>query len=126
MSKTIQIVPLLKATLKLLNIVLDNKTARQDDDCDIHAKLLTKKLRKFPKNEREEITLDIDSMLISRRRNNQNTVTDSHIYINRPCSSQNSYQSEWSRSSPSPYNRLHSAQSIPSTYVAIPNQSPHN
>ncbi|VVD04532.1 unnamed protein product, partial [Leptidea sinapis] len=38
-----------------LNRVLDNKTARHDDDCDLYAKLLATKLRKFPEYEREEI-----------------------------------------------------------------------
>lgn len=108
-----------------LNRVLDNKTARHDDDCDLYAKLLATKLRKFPEYEREEIMLEIDSMLIKRRRGSQNTITDS-TNMNRSSSSQSSYRSNWSRSSPSPHYRPNSAQSIPPTYVTIPNQSPHN
>lgn len=106
-----------------LNRVLDNKTARHDDDCDLYAKLLATKLRKFPEYEREEIMLEIDSMLIKRRRGRQNTITDS-TNMNRSSSSQSSYRTNWSRSSPSPHYRPNSAQSIPPTYVTIPNQSP--
>lgn len=50
-----------------LNRVLEKKTERLDDDCDLYAKLLATKLRKFLESEREDIMLDIDSMLINRR-----------------------------------------------------------
>ncbi|RVE49630.1 hypothetical protein evm_005687 [Chilo suppressalis] len=108
-----------------LNRALDNKTARHDDDCELYAKLLATKFRKFPEYEREEIMLEIDSMLIKRRRGSQNTITDS-TNMNRSSSSQSFYRSNWSSSSPLPHYRPNSAQSIPPTYVTIPNQSPHN
>lgn len=69
--------------------------------------------------------LEIDSMLIKRRRGSQNTITDS-TNMNRSFSSQSSYRSNWSRLSPSPHYRPNSAQSIHPTYVTIPNQTPHN
>ncbi|XP_045495297.1 uncharacterized protein LOC123701491 [Colias croceus] len=98
-----------------LNRVLDNKIL--DDDCELYGKLLATKLRKFPQYEREEIMLEIDSMMIKRRRGSENTDSTN---MNRSSTSQSSY-----RSSPSPHYQPNSAQSIPPTYVTIPSQSPH-
>lgn len=41
----------------------------EEDDCDLYARLLAKKLRRFNENERHEIMYEIDGLVLSRRRN---------------------------------------------------------
>ncbi|XP_048006247.1 uncharacterized protein LOC125241694 [Leguminivora glycinivorella] len=114
----------MKNAFNTLNKALEKNTRHEEDDCDLYGKLLAAKLRKFPDNEREDIMLEIDSMVMKRRRNIQ-TVANTYNLINRPPSSQ-SYQSEWSQSSSSPHNRPHSTQSTVSSYCTIPNKTSHS
>ncbi|KAF5300473.1 hypothetical protein FQA39_LY02272 [Lamprigera yunnana] len=105
-----------------LNKVLNKKVAIQDDECELYDRLLATKLKKFPENEREEIMLEIDNMIMNRRRNKQNKHNNSYPYTTRPGSSQSSDQSEWSYISPSPHSRPPSADVNRSTYT--PYQAP--
>ncbi|KAF5293530.1 hypothetical protein FQA39_LY03015 [Lamprigera yunnana] len=105
-----------------LNKVLNKKIATQDDECELDGRLLTTKLKKFSENEREEIMLEIDNMIMNRRRNKQNKHNNSYPYTTRPCSSQSSDQSEWSYTCPSPHSHPPSADVNRSTYT--PYQAP--
>lgn len=51
-----------------LNQVLNNTNTAKDDDCELYGRLLATKLRKFSEVVREDIMLEIDTLLINRRR----------------------------------------------------------
>ncbi|KAF5305546.1 hypothetical protein FQA39_LY01637 [Lamprigera yunnana] len=105
-----------------LNKVLNKKVATQDDECELYGRLLAIKLKKNPENEQEEIMLEIDNMIMNRRRNKQNKHNNSYPYTTRPGFSQSLDQSEWSYTCPSPHSRPPSADANRSTYT--PYQAP--
>ncbi|XP_072389817.1 uncharacterized protein [Diabrotica undecimpunctata] len=63
-----------------LNKALTNKTAAQEDKCDLYCKLLAKKLKIFSENEQEEIMSEVDNIIWNRRRYKQNAQNNLYSY----------------------------------------------
>lgn len=66
-----------------------NKRSIEEDECDLFARILAKKLRKLPEHERELFMYEIDGMFINRSRHRPQSnsyVSPTHT-SNRPSSS---------------------------------------
>lgn len=94
-----------KNALSTLNKVLTEKSKNDaEDDCDLYAKLLAKKLRQYPLIDRQEVMYEIDGLLLKKSVslnrqanpfNQRDNSTPSHTVINgnRPPSSLYSFAS---------------------------------
>lgn len=52
---------------------------KEEDDCDLYARLLAKRLRKFSESERQEIMYELDGLLLSRCTGNSEIVNNSDL-----------------------------------------------
>lgn len=53
---------------QILTSAANKRQDPQKDECDLYGDLLAKKLRRYNEDEREEIMLEIDSMLLKRKK----------------------------------------------------------
>lgn len=83
----------MKDTFDTLNCILKDRGS-EEDECDLYCKLLAKKLRGLPENDRALFMYEIDGMFINRLRNVSSPspiFSASHYIPQRPISSQSSY-----------------------------------
>uniref|UniRef100_A0A6P7FBF9 Uncharacterized protein LOC114328305 n=1 Tax=Diabrotica virgifera virgifera TaxID=50390 RepID=A0A6P7FBF9_DIAVI len=90
-----------------LNKALSNKSAAQEDECDLYCKLLAKRLKNFSENEQEEIMFEVDQLIRNKRINKQIASN------NRPGTSQ-SYDHT--------YSNMCSPQRHPQSCYQVPNE----
>ncbi|KAJ8915431.1 hypothetical protein NQ315_003192 [Exocentrus adspersus] len=55
----------MKEAFNMLHDVVNKKTIQEDDECDLFAKILAKRLRKLPENERQVMMYDIDGLFVN-------------------------------------------------------------
>lgn len=53
-----------KDALSTLKETMNNRRIQEDDECDLHGKIIAKKLRKLPDNERMRFVCDIYNMFL--------------------------------------------------------------
>lgn len=53
----------------LSHVITQQKPLQEEDDCDLFAKMLAKKLRKLPEHERESLMYQMHGMLVNRNQN---------------------------------------------------------
>lgn len=46
----------------------NERSVKEDDDCDLFCKMLAKQIKEYPKLEREEIMYELHGVMINRRR----------------------------------------------------------
>lgn len=68
----------------LHNFISIKSNDPQEDECDLFARILAKKLRKIPEQERELVMYEIDGMLLNRKY--ANTPATSSGFIDHSCS----------------------------------------
>lgn len=62
----------MREAFTMLQNVVAKKTKvneKEEDECDLYGKILAKKLKKLPEEERELVMYEIDGLLLNRRRN---------------------------------------------------------
>lgn len=101
----------MKNAFSSLNNLLKIRKPEEEDDCDLYGKMLAKKLRRLPEEERQTFMYEIDGMFIRRYRNSVPSYSsysqpvESNI-SNRPSTSHSSYSdnySPYSQASPTNY-----------------------
>ncbi|KAF5304736.1 hypothetical protein FQA39_LY09513 [Lamprigera yunnana] len=108
--------------VNLIKVPLLKRRAKDPPELAEAGREMSNAFSTLNKNEREEIMLEIDNMIMNRCRNNQNKHNNSYPYTTRPGSSQSSDQSEWSYTCPLPHSRPPSEDVNRSTYT--PYQAP--
>lgn len=107
-----------KDALSTLKETMNNRRIQEDDECDLHGKIIAKKLRKLPDNERMRFVCDIYNMFLHHE---QVTTVLSSSSVGSPSPAHTTAYSEPSTS----YQRTgtsHSSYSEPPIYYSPPSQ----
>lgn len=102
----------MKEAFNTLSSVLSKRSldaVDKEDECDLYGKLLSKKLKRLPEGEREEVMYEIDGLLLQKIRSRN--INNNSWYADPPLSSHDSSnQSITSSPTPSPYSAPSSLQ----------------